>query len=253
MTSSNSSATTSNDAKLVLKEVSSEYINRKKHEIVLKLVSFSVEKGSIVAMLGPSGSGKTTLLRVIAGFQDYGGDILLDGLDIEKTPIRNRRIAYVSQQRPLYPRLTIFDNIAFPLRMNGMAADEIKARVKEIAKELDIELLLSRKPRQLSGGQCQKAALGKALASYPDMILLDEPLSEVDPSGKCKVYELIRSIRDKYGTTFLIATHDPKEATALADQLVIIDRGEVIQTGAPLDVATHPMNFDVMRIMGGNQ
>ena len=231
--------------------VSSEYIHHRKHDIVLRLVSFSLPKGSVTAILGPSGSGKTTLLRVIAGFQDYGGGLFLDGRDIEDIPIPERHLAFVSQQRALYPRFTVFDNIAFPLRMAHMPAEEIRARVKEIAKDFGIELLLTRKPRQLSGGQQQLVALARGVANYADLFLLDEPFSEVDPPMRKKIYERISFLKEKYGMTFLLVTHDPREATAISDQLLIMDKGEILQAGTPQEIALHPLNANVVAILGG--
>ncbi len=252
MESKTFSEKTSEPLKLSIQDVSSEYINKKKeHTIALRHIDLDLPKGSITAILGPSGCGKTTLLRIIAGFQDYGGLILLDGKNIEDVPIQKRGLHYISQNRALYPRLTVFDNIAFPLRMNKTPIDDIRQRVHEIADVFDIELLLTRKPRQLSGGQQQKVALARGIANFASLFLLDEAFSELAPLEKRNIWNTILDIKERYGSTFLFVTHDPKEASAIADCLVIMDKGQILQKGKPSEIASNPLNKEVMDIMGG--
>lgn len=223
-------------SKLSLRNVSSEYIHRKEHTIALSKVSFDVEKGEVVAILGPSGSGKTTLLKVIAGFQDYGGDIKLDGADIENIPIRSRRLAYIPQNKALYPRFTVFDNIAFPLKLAKMPLDEMKKRVNKVAKDFGIELLLSRKPRQLSGGQRQMVALAKAVVNYAELLLLDEPFSELDEENKSKMCLLLKEVSVRYGASIILVTHDYLIAQKASNKIVNLEDGKVVSIRRSTDV-----------------
>lgn len=236
--------------KIKFVNVSSEYVKRKNHNIVLKLVNFVVYQNEITVLIGPSGCGKTTLLRTILGFQDYGGMIYLDGSDIESIPFKERRLAYVSQRKTLYPNKTIFDNLAFPLKNEGLSTQEIKQKIQEIAKLFHIELLLSRKPRHLSGGQRQKVAFAKAVIIQPDIYLLDEPFSELSIDIKKEMADLIVELKNKYQSTFIIATHDTGNIFFMADQAIVIDEGSVIQTGNPQDILLKPANEKVKAILG---
>lgn len=236
--------------KIKFVNVSSEYVRRRNHNIVLRLVNFTAYQNEITVLVGESGSGKTTLLRTILGFQDYGGMIYLDGTDIESIPYKERRLAYVSQQKTLYPSLTIFDNLAFPLKNEGLSSNEIKQKIQEIASLFHIEILLTRKPRHLSGGQKQKVAFAKAIITNPDIYLLDEPFSELSNDMKKEMVDLILQIKEKYQATFLIATHDIGSLFFDADQVIVLDEGSVIQAGKPEELWEKPKNEKVRAILG---
>ncbi len=248
--SKNSLKAKSRIEKIKFVNVSSEYVKRRNHNIVLRLVNFIAYQNEITVLVGSSGSGKTTLLRTILGFQDYGGMIYLDGTDIESIPFKERRLAYVSQQKTLYPNLTIFDNLAFPLKNEGLSSNEIKQHIQDIAKMFNIEILLTRKPRHLSGGQKQKVAFIKAFLSRPDIYLLDEPFSELSNDMKKEMIDIILKIKEEYQATFLIASHDIGALFFDADQIIVLDEGSVIQSGSPEELWNKPINEKVKAILG---
>ena len=221
------SSAKSSQIKIKFVNVSSEYVKRRKHNIVLRLLNFSILKNKINVIVGPSGSGKSTLLKVMLGFQDYGGMIYLDGSDIEDIPLKERRFAYISQNKTLYPHLTVFDNLAFPLKNEHLSLEDIRSRINEVAKLLDIELLLSRKPRQISGGQRQKVAFAKAVINFADTYLLDEPFSELNPDYRKDMYNIINMIKEKYQATFIIVTHNLKDVFSLCDHLIVLEEGQI--------------------------
>jgi ABC-type sugar transport system ATPase subunit len=243
-TSVNLSGTSFKDAlpRLELRDVSSEYVEKKNtHTIALLDVSFVLPEGSFTVVMGPSGCGKSTLLRCIMGFQDYGGTILLNGNNIEDIKISDRHIAYIPQTRVLYATLTVFDNIAFPLRAAHYPSEQIRSRVQEISKLLDLDLLLTRKPHQLSGGQQQKVALARALVGFSDTILMDEPYTDLDDRTRVAMYRILKDLQKKMGLTVLFVTHQAKEASTLADRLIVMEKGKVIQQGAFMDVYRSPL------------
>jgi ABC-type sugar transport system ATPase subunit len=225
---------------LELNNVSSEYINKKIHSIALRHVTFSLPESSFYVIVGPSGCGKSTLLRTILGFQDYGGDILLEGQDIESIPIKERGIAYIPQSRVLYPNLNVFDNIAFPLRNAHLQYEEVNQRVNAVAEKLGISFLLTRKPRQISGGQAQKVALARAVANYSRLFLFDEPFSDLDEKAKRELWVFLKKSSNEIDGSFLFVTHDLQEAFALADTLIVMDKGTVQQIGTPHECLAHP-------------
>lgn len=205
---------------------------------VTALSNFSAyfPSGSFNVVVGYSGCGKTTLLRTLAGLQDYMGTIMIDGKDAAKIEAQSRNAAYVSQQYTLYPKMTIFDNIAIPLLAAKVPKPEIIERVMKISEELDLTACLTRKPKQISGGQQQRVALARALCKEPQICLLDEPLSNVDEKLRAEERRYIKKILSDRGCTVVYVTHDIKEATALADQLIVMDAGRVCIVGDPFTV-----------------
>lgn len=212
-----------------LQHLSVTYLGKKKQEYpALRDVSCVFESGQISAIMGESGSGKTTLLRALANQLQYDGDIYSDGVDIQTLSAKERRLAYVMQDFALYPHLSVFDNLAFPLKLERESYDGITRRVREMAKELDIEYLLTRKPRQLSTGQIQKVCLGRALIKNPDLVFLDEPLSNVDPMQKEEVIRLIVKMLRRYAVTAIYITHNLKEAIYVSSKIYFLEDGRLI-------------------------
>lgn len=218
---------------------------------VLKGVNLSVRKGEFVALLGSSGCGKTTLLRAIAGFNvPSGGAIRVDGKDVTKLPPDRRGMALVFQSYALWPHMTVAQNMGYGLRIRGAAKESIRQKVEEIARLLGLDALLERKPAALSGGQRQRVALGRALAIQPDILLLDEPLSNLDARIRLSVRHEISALQRRLGITAVHVTHDREEAMVMADRIVILNNGEIAQAGAPEEVYNHPASDFVAAFMG---
>ncbi|MBA8818448.1 Fe3+/spermidine/putrescine ABC transporter ATP-binding protein [Ochrobactrum sp. P6BS-III] len=218
---------------------------------VLKGVDLSVRKGEFVALLGSSGCGKTTLLRAIAGFNTpSSGAIKVNGADVTRLPPDKRGMALVFQSYALWPHMTVAQNIGYGLRIRGIAKDTIKQKVMEVARLLGLDALLERKPTALSGGQRQRVALGRALAIQPDILLLDEPLSNLDARIRLSVRHEISALQRRLGITAVHVTHDREEAMVMADRIVILNNGEIAQAGAPEEVYNHPASDFVAAFMG---
>ena len=208
------------------------YKHKKEYITALDQVSFSVPHGELLVVLGPSGCGKTTLLRCILGLCDYiAGELTIDGTPIDQFRLKDSNIGFIRQQPDLYPHMTIYENIAFPLRMIRTPQSEVDRRVKEIADLLEVTFLLTRKPKQLSGGQLQRIALARALIKNPVMVLLDEPFSAVDPAFRGELRQLIRKIHETYGCTMIFVTHDIYDAYALADRILMLENGKLQAIG----------------------
>ena len=200
----------------------------------LDRISFSVADGELFVIAGESGCGKSTLLRCVLGQAEYTqGSLLIDGMTPEEYRVSGGSTGYVRQEADLYPHMTIYENIAFPLRMMHTAQAEIDQRVKALAEELEIRLLLTRKPRQLSGGQQQRVAIARALIKQPPLLLLDEPFSNIDPALRMEFRCLLRELHQRLQTTILFVTHDLGEAFSLADRLLILENGHVADIGTP--------------------
>lgn len=213
------------------------YKKKKDYITALDQVSFSIQRGELLVVLGPSGCGKTTLLRCILGMCDYiSGELTIDGLSIDRFRLKDSNVGFVRQTPDLYPHLTIYENIAFPLRTIRTPQSEVDRRVKEIAELLDVTFLLTRKPKQLSGGQLQRISLARALIKNPVMVLLDEPFSAVDPAFRGELRQLIRKIHEIYGCTMVFVTHDIHDAYALADRILLLDTGKVQALGTPREL-----------------
>lgn len=204
------------------------YLYKKEYIKVLDDISFFVSSGDFLVIVGPSGSGKTTLIKSILGQIRYiEGDLLIQGKSIDTYKMTPYTFGYVSQQYSLYPHLTVFENIAFPLRAMHTSQEEVNERVMEIAIKFKISFLLTRKPAQLSIGQQALVCLAKAIIKKPNIVLLDEPFSSLDNIKKIEMRELLKDIHNTYHTTFLYVTHEMADAYALADKIVFLNQGKI--------------------------
>jgi putative spermidine/putrescine transport system ATP-binding protein len=217
----------------------------------VKDVSLDVAQGEMLVLLGPSGCGKTTTLRLIAGFiEATAGRILLGERDVTYLPPYRRNTGLVFQGYALFPHLTVFENIAFGLRMRKVDNQTVTARVEEALRLVRLEALAQRMPRQLSGGQQQRVALARALVIEPDILLLDEPLSNLDAKLRQEVRVEIRQLQRKLGLTSVMVTHDQEEALSMADRLVVMNEGEIQQIGTQRELYNHPRNRFVASFIG---
>ena len=217
-----------------LNDFSCFYKNKKEYVTALDKVSFSIERGEFFVIIGESGCGKTTLLRSCLGLAEYfEGEITVDGISAEEIDLKRGRYAYVSQGIGLYPNLTVYKNIAFPLSVIHTMPQEIDKRVKRIAAELDIDFLLSRKPSQLSIGQQQRVAIARALIKDPTIMYFDEPFSNLDPALRLELRSVVKKMHEIYGTTVVFVTHDIGEALALADRIAVLEKGRLVEIGTP--------------------
>jgi len=213
------------------------YKQKKEYITALDHINLTVERGELLVVLGPSGCGKTTMLKCILGLCNYiGGDLLIDGVSTDTFQVQGGNIGYVRQEISLYPHLTVYENIAFPLRTIHTAQEEVDRRVKEIANLLEIEWLLTRKPKQLSGGQNQRVALARALIKNPVMVLFDEPFSNIDPTLRTQLRLLVKKVHNTFGCTILFVTHDLADALSLADRVAILDNGTLLAIGTPQEL-----------------
>jgi ABC-type sugar transport systems, ATPase components len=218
---------------------------------VLQVERLDFQKSTYNVILGPSGAGKTTLLRVTAGLERVDeGKILLDGEDVTARPPWSRHIGLVFQNYALYPHLNVFDNVAVPLTVKGLPRAEIERKVEEVARILGIGELLSKHPRQLSGGQQQRVALARAIVKEPKILLLDEPLSNLDAKLRVELRSYLKSLQRKLGITVLHVTHDQSEAMAIADEMVVMNNGRVEQKGSPQEVYRSPRTLFVAGFVG---
>jgi ABC-type sugar transport system ATPase subunit len=214
-------------------------------------VSLAAEKGEFVVFVGPSGCGKSTLLRMIAGLEDISsGDVSIDGRVVTGVAPADREVSMVFQSYALYPHMSVFENIAFGLKMAKMPNDQIKARVDEAARILQIEPLLARKPRQLSGGQRQRVAIGRAIVRHPKLFLFDEPLSNLDAELRTQMRVEIAKLHRDLGVTMVYVTHDQVEAMTLADRIVVLRGGLIEQIGSPSELYDEPANRFVAGFIG---
>lgn len=219
--------------------------------IAVDHVSFTVDSGEFFVLLGPSGCGKTTTLRIIAGLEDPDeGSVLIDGRIVNDVPPNKRDVAMVFQNYALYPHMTVYQNLAFPLENMGLSRQEIDRRVKEIAKMLYIEDLLDRKPSQLSGGQQQRVALGRALVRRPKVFLMDEPLSNLDAKLRVYMRAELKRLQKELKITTIYVTHDQAEAMTMADRIAVMNAGKVMQIGSPTDLYLKPLNIFVAGFLG---
>ncbi|MGF9563870.1 ABC transporter ATP-binding protein [Neorhizobium sp. JUb45] len=237
----------SDDGFLQLRGVASRYGQTR----VLKDIDLSIGKGEFVALLGSSGCGKTTLLRVIAGFiEPSDGQVTVNGRDITRHQPDKRGMALVFQSYALWPHMTVAQNIGYGLKLRGIAREEIARRVAEMATMLGLGGLEGRKPANLSGGQRQRVALGRALAVDPEILLLDEPLSNLDARIRLSVRHELRALQKRLGITAVHVTHDREEAMVMADRIVILDGGRIAQQGSPEEVYNRPASSFVAAFMG---
>jgi ABC-type sugar transport system ATPase subunit len=214
-------------------------------------VDLAVEDGEFFTVVGPSGSGKSTLLRLIAGLEEpTAGSIRVGGRDVTGLPPRERDVAMAFQAPALYPHLSVFENLAFGLRARRVGRAAVRERVLAVATSLGLETLLRRRPQTLSGGQRQRVALGRAVARRPAVCLFDEPLSSLDGPLRAAVRDKLTALHRRTGATFLYVTHDQAEALALSDRLAVMDRGRIVQAGAPREVYERPASRFVGAFLG---
>jgi ABC-type Fe3+/spermidine/putrescine transport system ATPase subunit len=219
----------------------------------LDQLSLTVPSGKITALLGPSGCGKTTALKIVAGLLAAdSGDVLFDGIRQNALPPERRAAVMVFQNGLLFPRMTVAENLAFGLRMRKENASTIAAKVQDMLAALHLSGLGDSRPDQLSGGQAQRAALGRALILRPKVLLLDEPLASLDPHLRGEMQALILDLQRQTGVTTLMVTHDQAEAVALADQIALMFDGKLHQTGAVRDFLDRPRDEQVARFFGGS-
>lgn len=223
------------------------YKNKTGFTKALDQISIGIERSELFVITGESGCGKTTLLKCILGLCEYTeGDLNVDGVCIDDLDLKSANIGYIQQEVSLYPHLTVYENIAFPLRMIHTSQDEIDRRVKEIAQRLDIQWLLTRKPRQLSGGQQQRIAIARALVKDPAVLLFDEPFSNIDPTLRGELRRMVKKLHQDYQTTMLFVTHDLDEAFSLADRIMVLEQGRIVEVGTPFGLP-HDHKSELLR------
>jgi sulfate/thiosulfate transport system ATP-binding protein len=214
-------------------------------------VSVTVPDGSLTALLGPSGSGKSTLLRVIAGLEEPDeGRVLISGQDMTHVSVQDRNVGFCFQHYAAFKHMTVRDNIAFGLRIRKTPRDQIKARVKELMKLVQLQGLAHRYPSQLSGGQRQRMALARALAVEPKVLLLDEPFGALDARVRKDLRQWLRRLHDEVHVTTIFVTHDQEEAMDVAEQIVVVNEGRVEQAGDPVELYERPASEFVMSFVG---
>ena len=218
---------------------------------IIKGIDLEVSEGEFVVFVGPSGCGKSTLLRMIAGLEDVtSGEIEISGKVVNELPPVQRGIAMVFQSYALYPHMTVYENIAFPLRVEKLPKDQVEARVDAAAKVLQLESRLQHRPGQLSGGQRQRVAIGRAIVRQPKIFLFDEPLSNLDAALRSEMRIELMELHKRLGSTMVYVTHDQVEAMTLADKIVVLDAGQISQVGSPLELYHKPDNLFVAGFIG---
>ena len=219
--------------------------------VVIPKVDLAIEDGEFVVFVGPSGCGKSTLLRLIAGLEDTtSGRIVIDGKDVTDAAPARRGLAMVFQSYALYPHMTVYKNIAFPLKMAGIDPAEIDRKVKAAAATLNLTNYLERRPGQLSGGQRQRVAIGRAIVRQPSAFLFDEPLSNLDAALRGTMRLEISELHQQLKTTMIYVTHDQVEAMTMADKIVVLNAGNIEQVGTPMELYRSPRNVFVAGFIG---
>ena len=218
---------------------------------VLKNINFEIEKGKFYTLLGPSGCGKTTILRIIAGFTDVSnGKVTLNGEDVTKLPPNKRKVNTVFQDYALFPHMNVFENIAFGLHLKKTPENIIKEKVADALKMVQLSGYENREISQMSGGQQQRVAIARALVNEPEVLLLDEPLSALDLKLRTDMQYELRELQQRLGITFIFVTHDQEEALAMSDEIFVMSKGEIVQSGTPVDIYDEPINRFVADFIG---
>jgi sulfate transport system ATP-binding protein len=219
--------------------------------LALDDVTLDVPEGSLTALLGPSGSGKSTMLRLIAGLEQAdSGRVFLEGRDVTGIPVQERGIGFVFQHYAAFKHMTVRDNIAFGLKIRKTPRDQIRDRVKELIRLVQLQGMAHRYPSQLSGGQRQRMALARALAAEPKLLLLDEPFGALDATVRKELRTWLRHLHDEVNVTTIFVTHDQEEALDVAEQIVVMNEGRIEQVGAPRELYEHPETEFVMGFVG---
>ena len=222
--------------------------------VAVQEFNLEIQDKEFIVLVGPSGCGKSTTLRMVAGLEEIsGGELYIGDRLVNNVPPKERDIAMVFQNYALYPHMTVYENIAFALKLRHMPKAEIDRKVKEAAEILDITQYLDRKPKALSGGQRQRVAIGRAIVREPQVLLMDEPLSNLDAKLRNQMRAEIIKLRERINTTFIYVTHDQTEAMTLGDRIVIMKDGFVQQVGTPQEVFNHPHNLFVAGFIGTPQ
>ena len=236
-----------NNAIITLENVSKVYDD----ETVLHDINIEIERGKFYTLLGPSGCGKTTILRLIAGFADATtGIIKINSQVVNDVPPNKRKVNTVFQDYALFPHLNVFDNIAFGLSIKKMPKDQIKIKVAEALKMIQLSGYENREISEMSGGQQQRVAIARALVNEPEVLLLDEPLSALDLKLRTDMQYELRELQQRLGITFIYVTHDQEEALAMSDWIFVMNKGEIIQSGTPVDIYDEPINRFVADFIG---
>lgn len=218
---------------------------------VLQDVSFEIERGKFYTLLGPSGCGKTTILRLIAGFTEpSNGDIYFNGEKINHVPANKRKMNTVFQDYALFPHLNVFENVAFGLRIKKLKNSEITKKVREALSFVNLQGYETREIREMSGGQKQRVAIARAIVNEPEVILLDEPLSALDLKLRTEMQYELRELQRRLGITFIFVTHDQEEALAMSDEIFVLNKGIIQQSGTPTDIYDEPINRFVADFIG---
>ena len=233
---------------VVLKNLVKSYDGKKN---IIDDINLEINDKEFIILVGSSGCGKSTILRLISGLEDItSGDILIDGKVVNNIHPKDRDIAFVFQSYALYPHMSVYDNIAFGLKMRKYDKKYIDEKVREAAEALNLTNLLDRKPRQLSGGQRQRVALGRAIVRKPKVFLMDEPLSNLDANLRVQMRSEIKKLHQKLQTTFIYVTHDQTEALTMGDRIVVLDNGKIRQAGTPEEIYNMPQNKFVAGFIG---
>ncbi|MDR2510602.1 MAG: ABC transporter ATP-binding protein [Spirochaetaceae bacterium] len=218
---------------------------------VLNKVNLDIKQGEFFSLLGPSGCGKTTLLRIIAGFETPDeGSVIMEGDDVLGLQPNQRQVNTVFQNYALFPHLSVFENVAFPLKIRKYNRNEIAERVHDYLKLVQLDAHMNKKPNQLSGGQKQRVAIARALINEPQVLLLDEPLSALDAKLRQHMLIELDQIHDKIGITFIYVTHDQQEALSVSDRIAVLNQGDVLQVGTPQEIYESPATDFVARFIG---
>lgn len=237
-------------AEVILKNIKKAYDKN----VIIDGINLEIKDKEFLVLVGASGCGKSTILRMIAGLEDItDGEIIIGGKKVNKIPPKDRDIAFVFQSYALYPHMSVYENIAFGLKMRKFSEEVIDKKVKEAAEILNLTDLLERKPRQLSGGQRQRVALGRAIVREPKVFLMDEPLSNLDAKLRVQMRSEIKKLHEKLKTTFIYVTHDQTEALTMGDRIVVLDKGVIQQVDTPDNIYQNPQNMFVAGFVGSPQ